>query len=65
MSCCPRCGESRANPSCPVCRRLEPEWEDPPESELFDAVLQMIGIILVVATVLWFGWQLVGWLARS
>lgn len=59
MSTCPRCGESRANPGCPVCRRLEPDWEDPPAENLFDAVLQMIGIILVVATVLWFVLKLI------
>lgn len=59
MSTCPRCGASRANPACPVCRRLEPDWEDPPAENLFDAVLQMIGIILVVATVLWFVLKLI------
>lgn len=64
MSCCLRCGESRANPACPVCRRLEPDWEDPPESVTFDTVLLMIGIVLVVATVLYFVLKLIELLVR-
>ena len=64
MSCCPRCGESRANPARPVCRRLEPAWEDPPPESMFDTVLLMIGIILVGATVLYFTWQAIGLLVR-
>ena len=64
MSCCPRCGEPRANPACPVCRRLELDWEDPPPERLFDAVLQMVCIILVVATVMWFVWKAIELVVR-
>ncbi|MFA9269213.1 MAG: hypothetical protein ACEQSX_00425 [Baekduiaceae bacterium] len=64
MSTCPRCGESRANPACPLCRRLQPEWEEAPQPGLFDAVLTCVGIVLEVATVLWFGLQVIGALVR-
>lgn len=64
MSPCSRCGRARANPSCPVCRRLEPDLEDPPESVTFDTVLLMIGIVLVVATVLYFVLKLIELLVR-
>lgn len=64
MSCCPRCGESRANPACPVCRRLEPDWEEAPQPGAFDQVLTMVGIILAVATALYFGLKVIEALVR-